>query len=547
MKLSEQQVLFLDCQTTGAKPTAGNILELAWALGSADSTCAGSAVDQLETSPAITALLLRQPDEQPIPTRIQRLTGISDEHLVDAVTPEVAYAQLLTAAGASTSHCVIHYAQFERPFLRHLSQDLLPFQILCTHQIAIRLFPNLPSRGIRGLAGYFGTAPGEMKRAGCHVEATMLIWKHLVGELEKNGITATDQLLEWLAEPVKVKRSGYEYPLEKIKRLALPDVAGVYRMLNRKGDVLYVGKATSLKSRVNSYFRGKKGKDPKKLEMLAQVWDIDVTECKSAVEAALLETDEIKRLDPPYNISLKKRHRTLWFYSKEFDSLQNGQDDLHCVGPFSSELVLDSVLLLCHCLNDGTFDAAIFYDTIEHEMLQPAFDIVCRRHSCNLTALKRPRSLLSLGMRLYRQALLAEDAELEELLSDADLLADTELPGNALQDQTGEEETSAVEITVEDVADKFERLLIRAAIAFRRTKTLTRLLNSQVFINESGSVLHIREGKVNYDCPPSTNKAPGPARPPSLPWKGLEIDAYDRMSVLLQEINRARASLMPPG
>lgn len=523
MKLKEQRFLFLDCQTTGATPTAGNILELAWSVASFT-----------EVACNIKALLIAQPDEQPVPIRIQRLTGITDEDLVAASQPAAAYSQLLACAqDYALQHCVIHYAQFERPFLKHLSEDSFPLQILCTHQIAIRLFPNLPSRGIRGLAGYFGTAPGEMKRAGCHVEATMLIWKHLVAELEKKGIDSQAQLIEWLAEPVKVKRSGYEYPLEKIKRLGLPDVAGVYRMLNRNGDVLYVGKATSLKSRVNSYFRGKKGKDPKKLEMLAQVWDIDVTECKSAVEAALLETDEIKRLDPPYNISLKKRHRNLWFYSRELDSLQNDQDDLHCIGPFTSELVLDSLLLLCHCINDGTYDVSIFYDAVEHELLQPAFEIVCARSNCNMLDLKRPRALLALGMKLYRQALQAQDALLAALLEAQEATETAQITDIA---DAGDDE-----LTVEDVADKFERLLMRAAIAYRRTKTLTRLLNCQIFISESGSTLQIKDGKIQYNNTALTGAAPAPALA-SRPWQGLEIDSYDRMSVLLQEINRARAA-----
>ncbi|MFX6149426.1 nucleotide excision repair endonuclease, partial [Acinetobacter baumannii] len=76
--------------------------------------------------------------------------------------------------------------------------------------------------------------------------------------------------------------------------LQLPDRPGIYRMLAQDGRVLYVGKATSLRSRVNSYFHGKtQGK--RKREMIAQVWDIQVTECGSALEAALLENEEIKR------------------------------------------------------------------------------------------------------------------------------------------------------------------------------------------------------------------------------------------------------------
>ena len=95
--------------------------------------------------------------------------------------------------------------------------------------------------------------------------------------------------------------------------LQYADRPGIYRMLRTSGDVLYVGKAASLHKRVNSYFRGQKNRDRFKLEMLAQVWDLRVSECNSALEAALLENDEIKRYDPPYNVVLKRgREDRLW-------------------------------------------------------------------------------------------------------------------------------------------------------------------------------------------------------------------------------------------
>ena len=78
-------------------------------------------------------------------------------------------------------------------------------------------------------------------------------------------------------------------------RLALPDGPGVYRMLRISGDVLYVGKATSLHHRVNSYFRKQKGIHERTLEMLSQARDLSFVVTESPLEAALLEPDEIKR------------------------------------------------------------------------------------------------------------------------------------------------------------------------------------------------------------------------------------------------------------
>ncbi len=218
---------------------------------------------------------------------------------------------------------VIHFAQFERPFLLDAYQRLqeqMPFSIICTHEIAKRLLPNLPTRGIKGLAGYFGCPSGEFKRATGHVQATQVIWQGLTVALEEKGIYSYADLLNWLQETPKVARSKYEYPLPKEKRLALPKEPGIYRMMSRWGEVLYVGKATSLHDRVNSYFRGQKNRDTRKLEMLTQVWDLQVTTVGSPLEAALLETDEIKRLDPPYNVSLKVGHRELAFFNRDFTS-----------------------------------------------------------------------------------------------------------------------------------------------------------------------------------------------------------------------------------
>ena len=79
---------------------------------------------------------------------------------------------------------------------------------------------------------------------------------------------------------------------------------GVYQMYDTEGQLLYVGKAKNLRSRVTSYFRAS-GLTVKTMALVAKINNIEVTVTSTEVDALLLEHNLIKTQQPPYNILLK--------------------------------------------------------------------------------------------------------------------------------------------------------------------------------------------------------------------------------------------------
>ncbi len=435
---------------------------------------------------------------------------------------------------------MVHYASFEKPFLHGLFEkhgdEPFPLEIICTYQIARRLFPNLPTRGIRGLGGFFGASNCELKRSSHHVEMTFSIWQGLVGELlAKQGIHNMQELQDWLKETAKTKRTKYQYPMETAKRLSLPDRPGVYKMLNGKGEILYVGKATSLKSRVNSYFRGQRNKDPRKLEMLTQTHDIAHIECGSALEAAILETDEIKRHDPPYNCSLKRKQRQLAFFDKNLVSMAYEQSDTHSVGPFSGHFALEQFTRVHAWLATNEEDPLIFFDEVPVDLIASGFEIFCAEQNLDPTLITTPRDLMACCVKLLRHS--ARTAAVEDLNPQG---YDSGEPAEDDDSEQDSDDDDLIEYTAEDVAGKFGRLFKRTAKAYLRGKMLSRLLNSRVIFEEKKNIrrLEVRSGEIIH-----------PDQAPDLPstsrehlWAELDVMTYDRMSVLLAEITRMRSA-----
>lgn len=93
-----------------------------------------------------------------------------------------------------------------------------------------------------------------------------------------------------------------DYIKEKLKYI--PDKSGVYFMKDEKNNIIYIGKAKSLKKRVNSYFT-KSNKDVKTTALVEHIADFDYIITENEVEALIFEAEMIRKHKPHYNILLK--------------------------------------------------------------------------------------------------------------------------------------------------------------------------------------------------------------------------------------------------
>jgi excinuclease ABC subunit C len=89
------------------------------------------------------------------------------------------------------------------------------------------------------------------------------------------------------------------------EHLNLPDQPGVYKYFNEENELIYVGKAKSLKKRVSSYFNKNTGVNQKTRRMVKEIQKIEITIVNTEFDALLLENNLIKKSQPKYNILLR--------------------------------------------------------------------------------------------------------------------------------------------------------------------------------------------------------------------------------------------------
>ena len=163
----------------------------------------------------------------------------------------------------------------------------------------------------------------------------------------------------------------------------LPSTPGVYRMIDGRGMVLYVGKARNLKRRVDSYTHDQR-LSPKLQRMVAQTAEMAFLTTRSEIEALLLEAALIKRLQPRYNVLLrddKSLPHIVLTASSPFPALYRHRGTKKhgevYFGPFSSPAAVKDTLSALH----RTFLLRMCSDSVFKSRSRPCLEYQIKRCS----------------------------------------------------------------------------------------------------------------------------------------------------------------------
>jgi DNA polymerase III subunit epsilon len=298
------EFLVVDTETNGLAGDACELTEVGAVL-----VGGGELHDRWETLLTVRAPLTRG---------IQRFTGITQAMVDEAPPAEARLPEL--AAQLRGRVLVAHSASFDRRVLRQAFERAglrwpNPPQ-LCTVALARRLHPLGRQRRLRALAESLGIEVEVSHRALADAETCARVFCALFPRLCSHAITVRDALdLVRPARPRRARAKATDGPGRTSgARRRLPDLAhltddpGVYVVRNASGQVVYVGKSVSVRTRARAHFQPSANEGA----WVQQAETVEHERTNSELGALLLESRLIKRLRPPGNARLKHVDRYVY-------------------------------------------------------------------------------------------------------------------------------------------------------------------------------------------------------------------------------------------
>jgi DNA polymerase-3 subunit epsilon len=281
--LSDVIFCVLDIETAGGSPNGAGITEIA-----AVKYQGGYEIDRFN--------VLIHPECE-VPSFIVMLTGISDSMVRNAPPIREHIAPLLEFIGDSV--LVAHNARFDIGFinaaLHRFDQPPLANKVVDTLQLARRLIRSeVPNCKLSTLASFLNLKHQPIHRALDDVLATGDLLHYLIERASSLGTQYLEDLIA-LPQMSSHPQSG------KLKLTEdLPRTCGVYFFVDAHNDILYVGKASNIRSRVRSYFGT--GESRNKVGKLLKIMNgVHYIETPDILTAEVMESRIISRARPRYN------------------------------------------------------------------------------------------------------------------------------------------------------------------------------------------------------------------------------------------------------
>lgn len=295
LPLSEVTFVVVDLETTGGSPSTAAITEIG-----AVKVRGGEVLGEFQT--------LVNPGG-PVPAFIAALTGITTAMVCEAPRIEVVLPSFLEFAGNAV--LVAHNAGFDMAFLRAAARTLgYPWpgnQVVDTVALARRAVTRdeVPNHKLGTLAAYFHATVTPEHRALSDARATVDVLHALLGRLAPMGITHLEDLAA-AADPVPAVRRRKRFLAD-----GLPEAPGVYQFRTARGEILYVGKAKSIRQRVRSYFTAAEQRR-RMTEMIGLADEVVPVVCATELEAQVRELRLIAEHTPRYNRRSRHPDRAPW-------------------------------------------------------------------------------------------------------------------------------------------------------------------------------------------------------------------------------------------
>jgi len=206
---------------------------------------------------------------------------------------------------------VAHNAHFDYSFLKKEFEDVgiqWNTKKLCTVRLSRKIIPGLSSYGLGRLAESLGIKILDRHRAGGDAQATAKIFDMLI-KRDQHGV---------IVKALKRNSGETLLPPNLLKEEfdKLPAKAGVYYFLDARGTVIYVGKAINIKKRIAGHFTGE-AREWNRSNIRNEIHNITYELTGSELIALILESQEIRRLWPKYNLAQKYKVEEWGVYDYE--------------------------------------------------------------------------------------------------------------------------------------------------------------------------------------------------------------------------------------